>query len=284
MERTIAETLTQSFDALSPAERKVARALIAEYPVAGLEPVHRLAERANVSGPTVLRMLTKIGIGSYPQLQELLRDEISQRTSSPIDQYAAASGVASASAPIDDGRPVIGASQRVFAAGLESTFAGLPGDEFDRVVALLADPKRRIWAVGGRYSSMLAEYLTMHLRLLRPDARNVGRGESDKSLALLDLGPRDVLVAFDYRRYEDATVTFISRAKARRATTVLFTDPWLSPGAKHADHLLSSSVAAPSPFDSLVPALALVESVVAGVVAALGDDPLDRIRAFDATK
>lgn len=276
MERTIAETLTQSFDALSPSERKVARALIAEYPVAGLEPVHRLAERANVSGPTVLRMLTKIGIGSYPQFQELLRDEISQRTSSPIDQYATAPGA--------EERPVIGTSQRVFAAGLESTFAGLPGDEFDRVVALLADPKRRIWAVGGRYSSMLAEYLTMHLRLLRPGARNVGRGESDKSLALLDFGPRDVLVAFDYRRYQESTVTFMSRAKVRRATTVLFTDPWLSPGAKHADHLLSSSVAAPSPFDSLVPALAIVESVVAGVVAALGDDPLDRIRAFDASE
>lgn len=274
MGRTIAETLKLSSDALSPSERKVARALIAEYPVAGLEPVHRLAERANVSAPTVLRMLAKIGIGSYPQLQEMLRDEISQRTSSPIDQY-------SAGARSPEERPLLTAAQRVFAEGLDNTFTALPGDEFDRTVALLADPKRRVWLIGGRYSTMLSEYLAMHLSLLRPDVRNVGRGESDKSLALLDFGPRDVLVAFDYRRYQDSTVTFLSRAKSRRAATVLFTDPWLSPAAKHADHLLSSTVAAPSPFDSLVPALALVESVVAGVVAELGEAPLARIQAFD---
>lgn len=274
--RTLAEALKISFDAMSPSEKKVARVLIADYPVAGLESVTKLAERASVSTPTVFRMLAKIGIPSYPRMQEMLRQEIAHRTTSPIDQYA------SRGSDRSDVHGLLGEAKRVFTDGIAASLDAAPGSEFDRVVRLLADPKRRIWTVGGRYSGLLAEYLTIHLRMLRPEVRFVGHSESDKSLALLDFGPRDVLVAFDYRRYQDATVSFTARAKANRVSTVLFTDPWLSPAAKHADCLLSSVVDAPSPFDSFVPALALVESVIAGVVAELGDEPLGRIQAFDA--
>ena len=273
--RTLAEALKRSLDAMSPSEKKVARALIADYPVAGLEPVARLAERASVSTPTVFRMLARVGIPSYPRMQEMLREEIAQRTTSPIDQYEARGPGPGAD------HHVLGGAKEVFVAGVAGSLDAVPSSEFDRVVRLLADPKRRVWTVGGRYSGLVAEYLTLHLRLLRSDAHFVGRSESDKSLALLDLGPRDVLVAFDYRRYQEATVAFVARAKEHRATTVLFTDPWLSPAARHADYLLSSSVEAPSPFDSLVPSLALVEAVVAGVVSELGAEPLGRIQAFD---
>ncbi|MBP1326011.1 DNA-binding MurR/RpiR family transcriptional regulator [Leucobacter exalbidus] len=275
--RTLAEALNMSFDVMSPAERKVARALIAEYPVAGLEPVAKLAERANVSAPTVLRMLARVGIQSYPHMQELLREEISERTTSPIDQYESHAGARGSA-----DHHLITTANEVFVRGLNSSSASVPASEFDHIIELLADPKRRIWAVGGRYSGLLAEYLTLHLRLLRPDVRFVGRAESDKSLALLDMGGRDVLIAFDYRRYQDTTVEFVERAKQQRVTTVLLTDPWLSPAAKHADYLISSAVEAPSPFDSLVPSLALVETLIAGVVARLGAEPVGRIQAFDA--
>ncbi|WP_162903623.1 MurR/RpiR family transcriptional regulator [Leucobacter sp. wl10] len=273
--RTLAEALKKSFDVMSPSEKKVARALIAEYPVAGLEPVVKLAERASVSAPTVFRMLAKVGIQSYPRMQEILREEIALRTTSPIDQYEAMGEGSGAE------HGVLGSAKDVFVGGITSSFAAVPSSEFDQVVRLLADPKRCIWTVGGRYSSLVAEYLSIHLRLLRPGVRHVGRSESDKSLALLDFGPRDVLVAFDYRRYQETTVSFVARAKERRVSTVLFTDPWLSPAAKCADYLVSSSVEAPSPFDSLVPALALAETVVAGVVAQLGPEPLGRVQAFD---
>lgn len=275
--QTLAEAINKSLTTMSPSEKKVARALIAEYPVSGLESVAKLARRASVSAPTVLRMLAKIGIHSYPKMQERLREEIGQRKASPIDQYESLGRVHDAEA-----HHVLGAAQRVFQNGIESTFVGIPRSEFDQIVDLLADPKKRIWSVGGRYSTLLAEYLTMHLRMLRPGVSFVGRSESDKSLTLLDLGPRDVVLAFDYRRYQEPTVRFVERAKERRAKTVLFTDPWLSPAAKHADLLISSSVEAPSPFDSLVSSLALVESTIAGVVEHLESKPLGRIQAFDS--
>lgn len=274
--RTLAEVLKKSLDLMSTSEKKVARALIADYPVAGLEPVAKLAERASVSTPTVFRMLAKAGVASYPSMQEMLREEIAQRTASPSEQYESKNAP-----PATDGAGLTTA-RKVFTDGIRGSFDAVPASEFTAVVEMLADPKRRIWTVGGRYSGLLAEYLTLHLRLLRADVQFVGRSESDKSLALLDFGPRDVVVGFDYRRYQQPTVEFFERAKASRAKTILFTDPWLSPAAKHADLLISSSVEAPSPFDSLVPSMALVESVIAGVVSALGPTALARFEAFDS--
>lgn len=279
---TLAEQLKKAHETLSPAERRVSRVLIADYPVAGLEPVHRLAERANVSAPTVLRLISKLGIGSYPDMQKLLRGEISARTSSPLEMY----GERSASSPGSSGSTssikFIAESKRVLADGLEATFKAIPEAEMLEIARLLANPRLRIWTVGGRFSDLLAQYLNMHLRLLRKDVHHVAPTEHEKTFALLDFTSRDLLIAFDYRRYQNSTVSFLKNAKAKKATTVLFTDPWLSPAAKHADFLLSSSVTAPSPFDSLTAAFAMVETVIAGVVDELGEEPTQRIKAFDA--
>lgn len=278
---TLAEQLKVAHPSLSPAERRVSRVLIADYPVAGLEPVHRLAARANVSAPTVLRLISKLGIGSYPDMQRLLRGEISARTSSPLEMYSErAAGVASDSVATSDIR-FVADSKRVLSDSINATFQAIPEAELLEIVRLLANPRKRIWTVGGRFSNLLAQYLNMHLRILRKDVHHVPSIEHEKTFALLDFNSRDLLIAFDYRRYQDSTVHFLKSAKERKGTTVLFTDPWMSPAAKHADYLLSSSVTAASPFDSMTAAFALVETVIAGVVEELGEEPTQRIKAFD---
>lgn len=271
---TLAEVLKKSYDQLSPAEKRVSRALLADYPVAGLEPVNRLAERANVSAPTVLRLLSKLGIGSYPDMQKLLHGEIAARTSSPATMY----GTTHAEVP-ENG--VIDRSRRVIEQGFEATFSGLAVEDFEAIVELLTDTKRRVWTTGGRFSGLLAEYLSMHLRHLRPNVSHLPKSEQARTFALLDIGPKDIVVSFDYRRYQDSTVAFLERAKAQRATTVLFTDPWLSPASRHADYLISNAVVAASPFDSITPGFALVETLIAALVEALGDSPVTRLRRYD---
>ena len=46
---TVAERLRLQLGELTPAERKVARALMADYPVGGLEPIARLSAASGVS-------------------------------------------------------------------------------------------------------------------------------------------------------------------------------------------------------------------------------------------
>src|SRR4051812_35682169 len=71
-------------DELSPAEKKVARTLLASYPSAGLASAASLARSAGTSPPTVLRLLARLGIGSYPDFQRRLREEVSLQINSPV--------------------------------------------------------------------------------------------------------------------------------------------------------------------------------------------------------
>ncbi len=276
-EDTVATILKQGFELFSASEKKIARALLAEYPVAGLEPVSKLAERSGVSAPTVLRLLTKLGIHSYPEFQARLRNEISMSGSGPIDQYREKTPGEMLGSVDEQMR-----SYETALVSIRESFRQIPPSEFEAVVDLLADKKRRLWLLGGRFSRLISEYFALHLQILRPSVRYIGANETERSVALLDIKSGDVVFAFDYRRYQESTVRFAQRAKASGATLVVFTDPALSPAVQIADHVLATEVESVSPFDTIAPSLVLAETLVTALTAKLGNKPIVRIETFDA--
>ncbi|WP_066950337.1 MurR/RpiR family transcriptional regulator [Microtetraspora fusca] len=269
---SVAERVRRSMEGSSAAERMVARVLLANYPAAGLETAARLAERAGVSAPTVVRFTARLGFQGYRAFQQSLREEIEARRASPLTLSQQVG---------DAGNSLRVSAGATFRQRLDETFAALADSELDAALEMLADPGRRVALIGGRYSHILAEYLDLHLRLLRPGTRVLDPRPESLAAFCMDIGRRDVVVVFDYRRYQRDIVEFARRARDRGAKIVLFTDPWLSPAADAADIVIPARVEAPSPFDSLVPALALVETVVAGVMARLGEAGEERLRQCD---
>lgn len=271
---TVAERLRAQLAGLTPAERKVARTLLADYPVGGLEPVARLAAASAVSAPTVLRLVAKLSFESYADFQQSLKSEVSARMSSPLEMHA--------DRPGKEPGGVLQRAEEVLCGGIRTSFTRLPPADFGRAVQLLADPRHAVTLIGGRFSSLLAEYLAAHLRILRPGVRLVPAAGNDRISSILDVGRRDVLVAFDYRRYQRDTVRLAGAAREQGATVIAFTDPYLSPVSAYADVVFTSSVQAPSPFDALTPAMALVEALIAALVNQLGDAPRQRMTRYDA--
>jgi len=270
--RTVAAQLRDVLPKLPRAEQRVARTLLAGYPTAGLEPLATVASQAQTSPATVLRLAYRLGFEGYPELQQALKRETQQRYSSPLAQYG--------SAEEDTGR-VLSRSRRVLLEATAMTFDQLSEGELVKAAELLADPGRRISAAGGRFSTILAQYLIAHLHQLRPNATYITGSTADHAAHLLDMGRRDVLVLFDYRRYQRETIAFARAAAARNVKIVLLTDPWLSPAAAVADVVLPALVRSPSPFDSLTPAVALLETLVAAVVEQLGEAGRSRVAEYD---
>ena len=273
-EVTVAERLRVRLGELTHAERKVARALMSDYPVAGLEPVAKLAAAAGVSPPTVVRLVAKLDFDGYAEFQQSLKTEVSARLSSPLEMHAERGR--------GDSGGALRNTERLLCDGIRSSFARLPPGEFEQAVRLLADPRRSVTLVGGRVSTMLAEYLAAHLKILRPRVQVLPAAGPDRVSSMLDVSRRDVFVAFDYRRYQHDTVRLAMTAKDRRAALIAFTDPYLSPLAARADVILTSSVQSPSPFGAMTPALALVEAIIAALVDQLGDAPRARMARYDA--
>src|SRR5690349_3919032 len=154
----VGEVVRQRLGSLSPAERRLARVLLASYPIAGLESVARFAERAGVSPPTVTRFITKLGFRGYPEFQENLRHEVQARLSSPLERYR------------DEprGDSAVKNALDVSTRNLQATLDLLSERDLDEAIALLADVRRRVLVLGGRVSAPLARYLAAQLHLLRP--------------------------------------------------------------------------------------------------------------------
>jgi len=269
----IGEVVRQHQADLSPAERKLARVLLASYPIAGLESVARFAERAGVSAPTVTRFIAKLGFRGYPEFQEKLRQEVQARLSSPLARYHADRGLEADS--------LVSRALEMSRHNLQATLELLSQRDVEEVVDLLADVRRRVLVMGGRLSRPLARYLAGQLHLLRPGIGLVDADRTSAAQQLIDMRKGDVLAVFDYRRYQAGTIESARLVSEVGVNVVLFTDPWLSPASAFARQVVVSSVETVGPFDSLVGATAVLEAIVAAVLARLGQKAESRMQSLE---
>jgi DNA-binding MurR/RpiR family transcriptional regulator len=268
---TIRTRIRRELPRLAPAERRVADVLLSGDPLAPLDPVSVLAERSGTSAPTVLRLVAKLDFAGWAEFQSACKAEIVARLSPPRDRVP--------DAPAGAGRVAQVLDRLAHSVGEIREHLDETGGA--RVAALLADAARPVWITGGRFSGMVAGHLAAHLRLMRPGVVAVDASSLARTTALLDLGADGVVVVFDYRRYQDDTVAFGRAAAAQGATVVLFTDEYASPLAATADLVVTTSVDAPTPFDALTPAVAVVEALVADVVDRLGTGLHQRLDRWD---
>ncbi len=253
---SIAETIRQGLGRLTPTERKPALALLANYPVPGLETVAQFAKRAGVSGPTILRLVAKLGFANYPRFQQALRDELELRLQPPLAKVPRRRG-----ARLDP--DFVNRYGRAIIANIQRSLGEVPRSEFKGALELLSDRRRRLSLVGGRFTASLALQFYQHLRELRPQVHLVSGQTATWVEHLLDFGHKDVLIVFDIRRYQEDVVRFAQEAAALGADIVLFTDHWLSPVAAVARHVFALRTTMPSSWESFAALSALTEIMVA---------------------
>ena len=257
--RSVSEQIHRHLDRLTRTERKPARLLLANYPVVGLEPLASFARRAEVSHPTILRLIAKLGYDGYADFQAALRSELEARFQSPLTKRHE-----DGTAPADD-EEFLTRYAEATCDNIRQSLASLPRSEFEGVLHLLGDARNSVYLIGGRFTDPVATYAYMHLRVLRPRVQHVSGPPLSWSEYLLDMDRRTVLLVFDIRRYQEELVRFAHEAAERGAHIVLFTDNWLSPIAGYAEHVLASRIQVPSSWDSVAAITALVEALIAAL-------------------
>ncbi|AUG52783.1 MurR/RpiR family transcriptional regulator [Thalassospira marina] len=276
---TVAELITQKADDLTASERKLAQALLGHYPMAGLETVATFAERCGVSAPTVLRFAGKLGFESYPEMQSRLRGELEARLQSPLTRSALPRAAVAAS-----GHPMGELLHHMIDAitsNIRLSLSNIAPTELEGAISLLADQKRAVYVLGGRFSSALAVYAYEHLRSMRANVRRVSGQNTKWTEDLLDIGKRDVLLVFDVRRYQNDVITFAETASNQGAKVILFTDQWLSPIARFARHVFPVRIETATTWDSAAASMALLETLLEGVGRLNPDHVRDRIEHLE---
>ncbi len=269
---TLAERLHRDLAQFTPRERRVARVLLADYPRAGLGSAADLASAAGVSAPTVVRFARTLGFGGYGELQAALVDEVSHRQASPLTQaqQRAEQGVA---------EDWLETGVETAVQAISRSLRAIPAAELGAAVDLLANPRLRVTAIGGRFSGFIARYLILHLQQVRGDVR-----PQDPMLSITDVvdaNSRDVVVIYDFRRYQTSSISHARRLAAKGVKIICITDRWLSPVAQVSTVVLPTSVESATPFDSAAAAFVLTELLVGAVLDRIGEPALERMRAWD---
>lgn len=270
---TVRETIRHETAKLTASERKIANAVLADYPFSGIQTIQELAERTGVSAPSITRFVSKIGFAGYQEFQRQLIGELREGRRSPLDLKA--------TEKLSDS-DFLGDYARRSSALLAEMAAAVPQEQFDRILHLLSDPARNIFILGGRISDTVAGLLSRHLRQIRARVHHLPSYSEQWPDRLLGMRRQDVLVLFDFRRYQPDLAWLAEVAASKRhPTIVLITDKWMSPIARHSDHVVALPIENDTAWDTAICAVAFVEALIVKVSQADWPATKSRIEAWD---
>ncbi|HTN98501.1 MAG TPA: MurR/RpiR family transcriptional regulator, partial [Nordella sp.] len=234
----------------------------------------RLAQQAEVSDPTVIRLATKLGFSGFIEMQQALLAELEAHMNSALTM-------------LESRKPTV-STEGLYQSYAEATIATLktsqsdilPAD-FNEAADLLIKARKRIFCIGGRFTGFLAAILHRHLVQLRPGAIWVNGSLADLAEHVADIGKPDLVVAFDLRRYQQDVVQFCRQAHERGARIILLTDKWKSPIASFATVTLTGPVDTISPFDTMVPTMVQLEALVTAFTGKLDKQVRPRLEEIE---
>jgi DNA-binding MurR/RpiR family transcriptional regulator len=251
---------------LTPAERRVAEAILSAPNDVAFGTVSDLAQTAGAGAATVVRLATKLGFEGYSELQASVRDELTSRLRPAAERIREQVG----DRALDQYRDIE-------IANIRSTLDGLDGEAVDDLVGRLADLEHPIAVISGDASTGVAVQFTADLGLLRPGVEMLMGNDIAIQRQIALLSADTTVIALDVRRYDRWLVDAVRLMHARGCWIAAITDSPLSPLALDAERSFIVHADADGPFDSHVGTLALLNAVVAATAGRLTLSATERL-------
>jgi len=251
---------------LTPKERLIAEAVLAEPTLLAFGTVSDLADRVGTSRPTVVRFANKLGFDGYTRLQRHARNELSHQLSRPSERIRHND---------EKARP----ARAALNSAIASVFSAIEGKR----LATLSEPIVRadnIWILSGETSRAGAHAFHSGLSMVRPGVRLLE--EHSLSADLGNAGQGDAAVVFDFYRYRRQVIKAAGILADSGVKIIAITDNPLSPLVELAHNWCEIEVPAIGPFDSSVPVVMIAEMLVSQVAKDLQEEATARIDRIEA--
>lgn len=276
---TVRALIDQHLPDFSASDTRVARLVLERYPVSALGGIEDLARQSEVSAPTVTRFVKRLGFRKFTDFQRAIRLEVQDAEVSPLALLRKHQSRPARSSKTDRGM------MDHLAAAMQKLLDASTQRSLDKAAELIGDNKARIYLLGGRYSSVVAQYAAYQLIALRGEVHVLAPQASGvREDRIADFTRKDVLVAYDFRRYQPETIAFCQTAKAFGLRMVLFTDLELSPIAEAADVVIPVMVENTTPMDTLVIAIAATDALLTRLVKQLGPQASKRMAMLETLR
>lgn len=254
MENDLNERLALLSPRFSKSQKALAAYLVDHCDKAAFLTANRLGEAVGVSESTVVRFAVRLGYEGYPELQQAVQELIRNRLTA-VQRLEV-------TAALLEQHDVLKSVMREDMERISSTLSVLDPDVFDDAVRRTLNA-RRIFIIGLRSSSALAEFLYFYFNLIFDDVCLLTSSSSTVlSEQLLRAGKEDTVIGISFPRYSLMTVDALEYAHEKGADVIAITDSALSPLVQHADCTLFAESDTASFVDSLVAPMSLINALV----------------------
>ncbi|QZY56886.1 MurR/RpiR family transcriptional regulator [Crassaminicella profunda] len=248
--------IQKSFSRLSKGQKLIAQFITNNYDKAAFMTASKLGNKVGVSESTVVRFANALGYDGYPQLQKELQELIKTKLTT-VQRLEMSDDYTNEGAVL---KKVLKADMD----NIKATIEEIDDEVFQNVVDSVFKAKR-VYILGLRSSSTLAEYLGFYLNLILDNVKIVTAGVSDVYEQMLRVGKDDVVIGISFPRYSTNTLNALNYTKELGATVIGITDSQVSPIASISDYTLVARSNMVSFVDSLVAPLSLINALVVAV-------------------
>ena len=269
----ILQALTNALEEMSPQVRRAATYVLTHPGEVAVTSMRGIAEAAEVNPNTLVRMARAVGFGGYEDFRQPFRQQAADGTPSFPDRARFLQSIN------EGGRhgALLAGMAAAALGNVESLFAEVQAGEL-KAAADLINAARRAYVLGVGVAKPLAENFAYVAGMAVDNVTaipTIGLAIDDVARMRGD----DVLVAMTFSPFRSEIVEAVRLADRRGVPVIAISDSWAAPIAAPAAHAFIVPDDSPLPFSSCIAAVALLEALLAFVVA---DSPADVVGSIDA--
>jgi DNA-binding MurR/RpiR family transcriptional regulator len=270
----ILSALGAAIDDLSPQVRRAAVYVLENPGEIAVTSMRGIADAAGVKPNTLVRMARAVGFDGYDDLRTPFRQTAAEGTLSFPDRARFLQTISHGGS---HGSLLADMAGAAF-ANMESFFANADADELTAAADLI-DGARQAYVLGVGTARTLAENFAYVASMAVDNVTAIpviGLAIDD----VVRMDERDALIAMTFRPYRAEVVDAVRLAVERSVPVIAVTDSHASPIVPLSKHPFVVPNDSPLPFSSNIAATALLETLLAFVVAESPDDVATAIEAF----
>lgn len=252
MEHIIKDKIQQHYSNLTGSQRALSHFIIDHTDEVPFLSSSLLARKVGISDASVTRFCTVLGYSGYADFQRDMQRCLQMRLA-PFERME---------------KSARGEKENIYREvydldiqNLKETMDGISLSKLEEVISVLSH-SQRIFIIGLRSSFALA-YLAHHL-LTRILAKAILLDTAQGLLfdPVIDVGPKDVLLAISFPRYAKSTLQLAQYSKNNGCRIIAITDSILSPLAQISDLILPVKISSKSFFSSYTAVVYIINCII----------------------
>jgi DNA-binding MurR/RpiR family transcriptional regulator len=248
------------FEVLSPHLQRIARAALEQPNVFALSTIATIAAELEVQPSTLIRFAKEFGYGGFSDVQRIFRLRLIEGAADMREQVYQKHG---ARPPADLGA-ILQSSIGALEASLEELRSSISTNDLGEAVAML-EHAGHVYIAGLRRSRAIATYFAYGLTRSEKQCSLLDFGGGMAAQQVANMNPDEVLVAIAFPPYSEPVVDVVVDAQLSGKRVLAITDAPQSPLARHANLAFFVDNAATGQFRPISGAIALVQTLVAGL-------------------